>query len=119
MKKVLFIIVALLLGIGSAWAAEDVLNLTIKNPPTPGSAPRMPAVVPISAYVSGTCLYISFVSAVGETDVEIVCEESGEVSTYALNGTDPAVLPISGESGNYTITFTLGSGVECYGEFTL
>lgn len=119
MKKVLFIIVALLLGIGSAWAAEDGLNLTIKNPPTPGSAPRMPAVVPISACVSGSCLYISFVSAVGETDVEIVCEESGEVFTYALNGTDPAVLSINGESGDYTITFTLGSGIEYYGEFTL
>ena len=119
MKRVLFIIVALLLGIGSAGAAEDGLNLTIKNPPTPGSAPRMPSIVPISAYVSDSCIYVSFATAVGNTDVELVCEESGEIFTYSLNGTDPAILHFSGESGDYTITFTLGSGIEYYGEFTI
>ena len=81
-----------------------------------------PALIPISAayYASITTIMIYFRFNLGSVSVEIENQTTGEYSQTLVNATQ-GVHPflISGTSGTWTITFTLSSGVQYYGEFDI
>ena len=100
--------------------SEGAPVVIIKKPGKPISdAPRTPAVVPISAMVNGSTLYVTFTGDLGLVDYELDNLNTTELVTDQIEGTGLVLIPFSGDSGSYTITFTLSNGVQFYGEFTL
>lgn len=121
MKKVLFSFLAALFLIGTeicVYGAETTpISIRVKIPePT---APRTPAVVPISAMVNGSTLYVTFTGDLGDVDYELVNLDTAEIVSDQVEGTGLVLIPFSGDPGSYTITFTLSNGVQFYGEFAL
>lgn len=81
--------------------------------------PRSPALIPVQARLFGTYIIINFIVDLGETGVTLVNEDTGETVYDTLPGNGPALLTFSGDSGSYILTFTLESGVEFVGNFSL
>ena len=86
--------------------------------PAPNS-PHAPVVVPISAEVIGNNLSVTFTGNLGEVEYELVNLSTMEFETDQVEGTGQVLIPFSGDSGSYTITFTLSNGVQYYGQFIL
>lgn len=90
--------------------------------PLPLPAPNSPhalVVVPISAEVIGNNLSVTFTGNLGEVEYELVNLSTMEFETDQVEGTGQVLIPFSGDSGSYTITFTLSNGVQYYGQFIL
>ena len=125
MRKLFFIVTACL-TIASAFpamsrtsAGEQAPIIIVPKPPVKPTAPRTPAVVPISAMVNGSTLYVTFTGDLGLVDYELDNLNTTELVTDQIEGTGLVLIPFSGDSGSYTISFTLSNGVQFYGEFTL
>ena len=69
--------------------------------------------------VNGSIVYVSFTGNLGDVDYELVNYDTSEVVPGQVEGTGLIIIPFSGDSGSYGITFTLESGAQYYGEFDL
>lgn len=87
----------------------------------PAGQPRDPSAIAIRAYYDSddTCIYASLSNAGVSVDVEICNLITGETDSYAVPGSGPSAFPISGNSGIWTITFTLSSGDVYEGSFVI
>ena len=77
--------------------------------------PHSKAFVPFEAnYNAGLAsVLVRFIKDVGEVEISIRNLSSGEYNDYTI------VLPISGDFGDYVITFTLQNGKQFIGEFSI
>lgn len=66
-----------------------------------------------------SCVYVTMSNAGVSVDTELSNLSTGEYYNYEIPGTGLSVLPISGNSGLWTITFTLSDGEVYEGEFNL
>ena len=65
-------------------------------------------------------MLVRFIKDVGEVEISIRNLSSGEYNDYTINSKiGSIVLPISGDSGDYVITFTLQNGKQFLGEFSI
>ena len=82
---------------------------------------RAPAQIPISCFLEDNAsLMVFFLADLGSVSVEIENQTTGEYNQTTMNAlAGPALFPISGTSGHWTITFTLTSGVRYCGEFDI
>ena len=88
--------------------------------PIPLPAPNSPrTAVPISAMVNGNTVYVTFTGDLGDVDYELVNLSTAETVSDQVEGTGLVLIPFSGDAGTYTLTFTLESGMQYYGEFSL
>jgi Protein of unknown function (DUF3244). len=80
------------------------------------------ALIPIQAayYSSITTILVDFLFDLGSVSVEIENQTTGSYSQTTVNATQ-GVHPfmISGDMGDYTITFTLSNGHVYIGEFSI
>lgn len=87
----------------------------------PNGQPRDPSAVSISAYYDSedTCIYVSLSNAGVSVDVSINNLITNETDNYVIPGTGTSALPISGNSGIWTISFTLSAGDIYEGSFMI
>lgn len=65
-------------------------------------------------------MLVRFIKDVGEVEISIRNLSSGEYNDYTINSKiGSIVLPISGDFGDYVITFTLQNGKQFIGEFSI
>ena len=77
--------------------------------------PHSKAFVPFEANYN-----VRFIKDVGEVEISIRNLSSGEYNDYTINSKiGSIVLPISGDFGDYVITFTLQNGKQFIGEFSI
>ena len=90
---------------------EDV-NIIIVDPNAPGAEVlHRDASVPITCTLSSNCLYVTFLESLGSTSVDIENHTTGEYNQTVVNAQiGSTVFPISGITGNWSITFTLTNG---------
>ncbi len=84
--------------------------------------PHSKAFVPFEAnYNAGLAfVLVRFIRDVGEVEISIQNLSSGEYNYYTINSkVGSIVLPISGDYGDYVITFTLQNGKQFIGEFSI
>lgn len=84
--------------------------------------PHSKAFVPFVANynVGLASVLVRFIRDVGEVEISIQNLSSGEYNDYTINSkVGSIVLPISGDSGDYVITFTLQNGKQFIGEFSI
>lgn len=84
--------------------------------------PHSKAFLPFEAnYNAGLAsVLVRFIKDVGEVEISIRNLSSGEYNDYTINSKiGSIVLPISGDFGDYVITFTLQNGKQFIGEFSI
>lgn len=104
-------------GIGSSG-----ININLRHIPSGASQnPGAPRSLIIEAYYDSELSYVSAsLSSAGTlVDVYIENQDTEEQFNYQIPGTGNSVLPISGTSGYWTITFILSNGDEYVGYFIL
>ena len=129
MKRIILIGLMLLLGLSSAEAnqvssmkGENVIILiTKKSPPHTGNTPRTPSNVRITAeYDDVACIVYAYLQNAGSlVDITIENQSTGSTTSNLVSGNGTAMIPISGCSGTWVITFVLLNGDEYEGEFVL
>lgn len=99
----------------------DEAILINHRPINPPGGPRSPQSVEIVAYYNSdvSCVFATLSNAGVSVTVELVNITNDEYYDYVIPGTGLSVLPISGNSGLWTITFTLADGDVYEGEFDL
>ena len=82
-------------------------------------APRTPVYNPFFAQVEDYTIWLGCSSSYGSVDVELV-STAGDYSLTVFDTDDGLIMiPISGDSGHYTLTLTSESGMTFVGEFDL
>ena len=84
--------------------------------------PHSRALIPFELYYSAdiSSILLYFIADVGEVEISIHNLSSGEYNDYTVNSkVGSVVLPITGDSGYYVITFTLQNGKQFIGEFSI
>jgi len=66
-----------------------------------------------------SCVYATLSNAGVEVEVEFVNHTTNETDSYVIPGTGSSILPISGTSGYWTITFILADGSVYVGNFVI
>lgn len=99
---------------------EEKDILIVPQPPVSPNPPRSFYPV-IQAYYDTDlyCICATLSNAGTLVDVEIENRTTGETSACQISGNNTSIIPISGTSGNWVITFTLTGGDVYYGEFML
>lgn len=82
---------------------------------------RAPAVIPIEAEYNGylSAIVVSFRCVMDDVTAELMNITTGEYISQSLDGAGTDYIPVSGNSGLYTISFTLSSGTQYTGQFVL
>ena len=99
---------------------EDV-NIIIVDPNAPGAeVVHRDSCVPIICTLSANCLSVTFLESLGQISVEIENHTTGEYNQTVVNAQiGSTVFPISGITGNWSITFTLTNGTIYQGSFNI
>lgn len=130
MRKTTLFISAMLIGIEAMFCATSVFSkgsnesapITVrKRIPAPGSGNNAPRSLSIEAFYDSelSCVYASLNDMGTLVDVYIQNLDTEEQSYYQISGDGNSVMPISGSSGYWIITFVLSNGDEYVGEFYL
>ena len=102
--------------------AQSSVPIVLGDPNPDNSAPRSPALVPISASYDEflSCILVSFSYDLGEVDYELVnLSTSGTAYGTIDSDSGSQIIMVSRDAGYYSITFTLSSGTQYYGEFEI
>lgn len=102
----------------------DQILISFDEGGTNGQGPiyHVPALIPITGYYSSTLstIVVNFPFNLGYVSIEIENQTTGEYSQSLINAlAGPMLLPISGTAGQWTITFSLSSGIQYFGEFDI
>ncbi len=88
----------------------------------PAIPPKAPVAIPIECvfYPSSFTIIVDFLTNLGFVSVEIENQTTGEYSQTTVNAVaGPMAFPISGTSGDWSITFTLTDGTIYQGTFNI
>ena len=102
--------------------AQSSVPIVLGDPNPDNSAPRSPSLIPISACYDEflSCILVSFSYDLGEVDYELVnLSTSGTAYGTIDSDSGSQIIMMSGDAGYYSITFTLSSGTQYYGEFEI
>lgn len=103
-------------------SADSIVKIpVIDKSKSSGTTRRTPALIPIECCYDtfSNSVIVSFKFPIGEVEVTIVNNSTGYwMSETVSSESVPAIIPISGDSGFYSITFT-SDGRQYSGEFEL
>lgn len=108
--------------IGICGFAETATQISLrKKSSDTGSNANAPRSLTIEAYFDSnlSCVSASLYAAGTYVDVYIENLDTEEQIYYQITGNGNSIMPISGSSGYWTITFVLSNGGVYYGEFYL
>lgn len=95
-------------------------EIPLKENGNHGTPPRQETEAPILAYYLAGTVIISFLQDLGNVEITIDEESSGTIlQTIVDSSTLSAILPLNMSSGEFSIYFTIPSGDEYSGQFSL
>lgn len=125
-KTIILLLGVVVMPFGASAVSDggEVTPIIIYETETPQHSvpPKAPAILPLVCSVFSSLLFVEavFYYDLGSVAIELENRTTGEYGltlVNALPGTN--LLPFSGTSGSWTITFTLSSGAQYYGEFDI
>lgn len=129
MKKALFRLFCALLTAFSLISSQEILlasslrgsTIIISQIPTTPEEPRTPANIPfIAELMDGSdSVLLGATDTIGTVSVQITSTVGDNYSTYFDTSFGAILLPISGNTGHYTLTITTPDGIHYVGEFTI
>lgn len=110
-----------LCGAISSWAATDEPEpIPIRQIGEEIPVFRSPASMPVSCFLVSNTIETYFQPDLGSVSVVLNNLNTGELFSYSVYvGTTSMYFPIFGTVGAWSITFTLPSGIQYYGEFEI
>lgn len=102
--------------------AEHKPIIIVREPTTPSEViHRAPAQIPITCILEDdSFLVLNYLENLGMVSVEIENQTTGEYDQLYVNALlGSMIFPISGTTGNWTITLTLSSGAVYKGDFII
>lgn len=112
MKKIEFLTLLILLSVFTSISAKEVVIEKQKSENIDPGRPRVPVLIPLTADISPTELYLHFTTAVGVTDITVT-DGDGVILHSALFDTEAnseLYIPVDmWNSGDYTVTISYGS----------
>jgi len=113
MKRFFFLFILLSLLSNGTVSANNIIISPVIPPTIPTSPyPRAPRLIPVTADLSATDVYLNFTTAVGVATITIT-DSNGNTVYQQLMDTNTAnelYIPVDTmDAGNYTITITYGS----------
>lgn len=90
-----------------------------QNPSDPVGAPRMPVFNPFTAELTDGDVFLYANTPCGIVSVSIISTAGDDYSTNYDTSVGSILLPISGNSGFYTLHITMTDGTQFVGEFTI
>ena len=101
-------------------AEDDETTIHIRQTSTGDlGSPRMPAYNPFYAELEGNVVFLGSFNGVGTVYVEMESTAGDSYSTYFDTLDGFILIPISGDTGDYTLLITMADGTQFIGEFTL
>ncbi|MBR4227956.1 MAG: hypothetical protein IKR72_02520 [Bacteroidales bacterium] len=91
----------------------------VQKPTVPPGAPHMPAYNPFYAELVSTNVILGSYSSYGIVDVSLTSTAGDDYSTVFDTADGTIIIPISGNTGDYTLLITTASGLEFIGEFSI
>lgn len=85
----------------------------------PPGSPRMPVYNPFFATIEDGFVLLGSYTYYGIVDVSLTSAAGDDYSTMFDTGDGTIVIPISGNTGDYTLFITTASGLEFIGEFSI
>lgn len=125
MKKLVYLLPVLLVGtICSVNAEEFPMSenhpiLIIQDPSDIPDAPRMPAFNPFFAELMNGYVILGSSAPYGMVTVSLISTAGDNYSTTFDTEDGAILLPISGNTGSYTLQITTSSGTRYVGEFSI
>lgn len=112
MKKIEFLTLLILLSVFTSISAKDVVIVKQNSGMQDPGRPRLPVLIPLTADISPTELYLHFTTAVGVTNITVT-DGDGVILHSALFDTEAnseLYIPVDmWNSGDYTVTISYGS----------
>lgn len=95
--------------------------LILQDPTEIPDAPRMPAFNPFIAELmeGNNAILLGVTSYCGTVTVHIISTAGDDIFTYFGTADGAIILPISGNTGYYSLTITTASGTHFIGDFTI
>lgn len=90
-----------------------------QNSSDPIGGPRMPAYNPFYAELEGNYVFLGSVNGVGTVHVELYSTAGDDYSVFFDTSTGSIYIPISGNSGYYTLLITVTDDLQFIGEFII
>lgn len=113
---------SVLFASGNAFAegnsVRDSILIGVKET-TPQGSPRLPAYIPFYAEQINVSVLLGSYSYYGTVDVSLTSTAGDDYSTVFDTADGTIQIPISGNTGDYTLLITTASGLEFIGEFSL
>lgn len=113
---------SVLFASGNAFAegnsVRDSILIGVKET-TPQGSPRLPAYIPFYAEQINVSVLLGSHSYYGTVDVSLTSTAGDDYSTVFDTADGTIQIPISGNTGDYTLLITTASGLEFIGEFSL
>ena len=99
-------------------SGRDGIFIGVKETIPPGS-PHMPAYNPFYAELMNGYVILGCYSSIGTVDVSLTSTAGDDYSIEFDTSTGAILIPISGNTGEYTLLIVTGTGVEFIGEFEI
>lgn len=123
MKKVIYYFAAILIALSfpQSVKADGEVDIILVNPsPDPDVVHRGPESAPITCQAYSDLILLFFYSSLGNVLIEVENLTTNEYNQTVVNAqAGPMIFPISGNSGLWSITFSLSTGARYYGEFNI
>ena len=100
-------------------SSENTPIIIRQDPTNVNGAPRMPVFNPFFAELLSGYVLLGSTSPYGTVDVDITSTAGDSYSTSFDTLDGAIVLPVSGDSGFYSLRITTAAGVQFVGEFTI
>ena len=114
------LIAATLCFAAMSYSQEFIDVPLLEQLPTEEQIPRSLSQVPITCYVVSNTIYLNFSNDIGEVDVTLEEASQGIILQTSVDSSElTAIIPFGGAAGDYTITFTLPTGVLYIGGFSI
>jgi hypothetical protein len=111
MKRFFFLFILVSLLFNGTVSADDII-IVPTQPQVPSPYPRAPRLIPVTADLSATDIYLNFTTTVGVATITIT--DSNGITVYQqlmdTDTTNELYIPVDTmDAGSYTITITYGS----------
>ena len=127
MKRFLLLLSILFLGAEVSWSYscgdhQFIPIRVLDNTTETGREHRSQVYIPIQAFYDDftSSIYIQFLQSIGDVYIDVTNIDTGYNADFEVDSSlGTVILPISGESGLYDITFVLSEGGAYQGELYL
>lgn len=104
---------------GASIKGDDPEIIVLQPDMTIPDAPRGPVFNPFTAFLQGNSVILNCSVSYGDVDVELISTAGDHYTTVFDTANGSVLIPLSGFTGDYTLSLVDSAGVRFVGEFEI